>query len=289
MSSYQTDFFGWTQEQTALLKAGRVDRLDVENLVQELERKGAQKRRDLVDRLEKLLARLLKAQLQPGRCGQLAIDRMNRQRVDIRGILKKNPGLQRNLADIVQDAYSKALHSTATQAEIEESIFPKKCSWSGDDILRDDFLPRSRECMGFDGNLAPDACHLWAKQYYNCKQDFQSPDGFSPVPYFLLCRAIELELKSRHLRENDQEDVKKEFGHSLVEPYHALPGLRPYLDDSDMTALKKANSIYEEKEFEYYDSKHVLEGFSSFPDLAILDRIAKKLIDGLPAPADRDA
>jgi hypothetical protein len=53
---------------------------------------------------------------------------------------------------------------------------------------------------GINANLAPDAFHWWATHYYKCRQDFVSPHKFSPVPYFLLCRAIELELKSRHLK-----------------------------------------------------------------------------------------
>ena len=64
-------------------------------------------------------------------------------------------------------------------------------------------------------NMSPDAFHLWAQHYYKCKQDFQNPDRFSPVPYFLLCRAIELEIKSRHLQNMKQEEVKHGFGHNL--------------------------------------------------------------------------
>jgi hypothetical protein len=49
-------------------------------------------------------------------------------------------------------------------------------------------------------NLSPDVFHRYAGHYYKCKQDFVCPDdGSSPVPYFLLCRAIELQIKARHL------------------------------------------------------------------------------------------
>ncbi len=43
-------------------------------------------------------------------------------------------------------------------------------------------------------NLSPDAFHRWAGHYYKCRQDFDSPHRFSPVPYFLLCHSIELEI-----------------------------------------------------------------------------------------------
>jgi hypothetical protein len=49
-------------------------------------------------------------------------------------------------------------------------------------------------------NISSYSFHVWAQHYYKCVQDFQlSPDDFSPVPYALLCQAIELELKARHL------------------------------------------------------------------------------------------
>jgi hypothetical protein len=49
----------------------------------------------------------------------------------------------------------------------------------------------------FDMNLSPHGFRRWAQHFRACRQSFVSPDpGFSPVPYFLNCRAIELELKA---------------------------------------------------------------------------------------------
>ena len=51
--------------------------------------------------------------------------------------------------------------------------------------------------QGSEANLSPDAFHIYAMHYYKCKRDFTPPDNyFSPIPYFLLCRAIELEIKA---------------------------------------------------------------------------------------------
>ena len=63
-----------------------------------------------------------------------------------------------------------------------------------------------------NANISPDAFHRWATHYLKCRKDFQSPHKFSPVPYFLLCRAIELEIKARHLRNSTQSKVKKSYG-----------------------------------------------------------------------------
>lgn len=40
MSTYEQDFYGWTQEQAALLRAGRLNDLDIENLIEEVETMG---------------------------------------------------------------------------------------------------------------------------------------------------------------------------------------------------------------------------------------------------------
>jgi hypothetical protein len=126
-------------------------------------------------------------------------------------------------------------------------------------------------------NLSPDAFHRWATHYYKCYKDFHSPHKFSPVPYFLLSRAIELELKSRHLTTMRQSQVKAEFGHDISAAYLALDGADQVLDATEATVLHQASSIYASKGFEYFNPVDALSGYSKFPDLGIMDRIAVKL------------
>ena len=129
-----------------------------------------------------------------------------------------------------------------------------------------------------DANLSPDAFHRWATHYQKCKKDFQCSDRFSPVPYFLLCRAIELEIKARHLKCKKQVQVKKEFGHDLVKAYNALDPTERILNQSEEHTLRVASDIYNNKDFEYFDPQDALTGYSRFPDLTLLDSIASKLI-----------
>jgi hypothetical protein len=130
---------------------------------------------------------------------------------------------------------------------------------------------------GFEANLSPDAFHRWATHFYQCKQDF-SLQEFSPVPFFLLCRAIELEIKSRHLKHQKQKAVKIKFGHKLLRAYNALDPSERILSPNETQILDAADQIYAGKRFEYFDSEDALLGYSRYPDLSILDSIAKKLI-----------
>jgi hypothetical protein len=62
---YEQDFYAWTQQQTALLRAGQLAQLDVENLIEEIESLGKQERQELENRLGVLLGHLLKWHYQP--------------------------------------------------------------------------------------------------------------------------------------------------------------------------------------------------------------------------------
>lgn len=134
-------------------------------------------------------------------------------------------------------------------------------------------------------NFSPAAFRRWANQFYQCRQSFQCPD-FSPVPYFLLCRAIELQFKAVHLEQlkadhpghQTQYDVKKLFNHKLIKSYEALPAAHRTLSREQLKLLKKADEIYKGKGFEYVNVDHAGLGFSNFPDLSDLDELAKAIM-----------
>jgi hypothetical protein len=132
---------------------------------------------------------------------------------------------------------------------------------------------------GIHVNLSPDAFHRWATHYLKCKKDFQCPHPFSPVPYFLLCRAIELEIKAKHLKTMTQNQVKSRFGHDLVKAYNALAQDEKTLNRSEEDTLQVANTIYNDnKGFEYFSPEDALTGYKRFPKLELLDSLASKLI-----------
>ena len=132
---------------------------------------------------------------------------------------------------------------------------------------------------GINANLAPDAFRKWARHYYACKQTFHIEDRFSPVPYFLLCRAIELQLKSDFLVTQSQEQVKARFDHNLEALYDQLPAVAKVLSTVELKVLRRANAIYKEKEFEYFEPEDALTAFKRYPDLSELDGVVKKIQD----------
>ncbi len=128
-------------------------------------------------------------------------------------------------------------------------------------------------------NLSPHGFRRWAKEYYECYRSFRRTSDFSPVPYFLLCRTIELQLKAIHLEGKRQKDVKEKYGHDLIESYNDLPATRQTLSDEEFSLIQKAGEVYKGKGFEYFNVSHAARGFSNFPELDVLDAIAAKIIE----------
>jgi hypothetical protein len=138
---YEQDFYAWSQEQAALLRAGRTAEADLENIAEEIESMGKTEKRDLVSRLTVLLLHLVKWRFQAmmrGRRWRLSI---RGRRLDIRDLLDQNPSLKPVLAQSVEHAWPRALIEAEKETGLDESNFPVACPWTSEVLLDDDFLP----------------------------------------------------------------------------------------------------------------------------------------------------
>lgn len=129
-------------------------------------------------------------------------------------------------------------------------------------------------------NLSPTLFREYARQYLECRRSFAPDAAYSPVPYFLLCRALELELKARHLESKSRAEVKRLYGHNIKRAYDQLPNDQQILDPSEYKVLSRASEIYDvpNKGFEYVELGDALTKLKHFPSLAVLEGIASKLV-----------
>ena len=141
MINYDQDFYGWTQEQAALLKAGRLNDLDIENLIEEIETMGRSEKRALESSLTVLLVHLLKWQYQPVRRGRSWELTIKTQRIHFIKVLRDNPGLKPTLEQCMMDAYQIATIKASQETGLEENIFPASCPWSWAETVQADFYP----------------------------------------------------------------------------------------------------------------------------------------------------
>ncbi len=139
--TYRTDFYAWTQEQAALLQAEELEKLDLPNLIEEIESLGKRDKRELASRLSVLLTHLLKLRYQLDRKGNSWLRTIRTQRRNIMLVLKDSPSLRREVPDFIADAYPGARKDAAIETKLDISIFPINCPWGVEDVLDDDWLP----------------------------------------------------------------------------------------------------------------------------------------------------
>jgi hypothetical protein len=141
MSTYETDFHDWLEAQVALLQAGQLARLDVPNLIEELESLARRERRELDHRLAALLAELLKWQYQPEhRCASWRW-KINRQRWELALLLKDNPSLAKRLLEFLPDSYESASRVALEETGFLKSPFPAACAYSVAEIMDEGYWP----------------------------------------------------------------------------------------------------------------------------------------------------
>lgn len=141
MNRHDQDFYGWTQEQCQLLRAGRFDEVDVEHLIEEIESMGARERRELKSRLIVLLQHLLKWRFQPSHRGRSWRLTIKDQRRMIPDHLRDNPSLKSGLDTLLAEAYILARGKASDETDIPESGFPEACPWTLQEVLDPAFLP----------------------------------------------------------------------------------------------------------------------------------------------------
>ena len=124
---YEQDFYAWTNRQAELLRAGRFDRADIDNIAEEIEAMGRSEKRELVNRLSQLLLHLLKWRYQPDFRGSSWRLTIEEQRDSIAGHLRDNPSLKSYLDTAMEDAYRWARRRAAHETGLPHETFPAAC------------------------------------------------------------------------------------------------------------------------------------------------------------------
>ena len=136
MNNYETDFYAWSAEQADLLREGQYDKLDMINLIDEVESLGRSERNALISHLTIFFLHLLKKKYQPNfDCRSWDISIKN-SKYKFMEKLGENPGLKSKLHDIFIEAYRDARIEASKETGFDENIFPSHCPFSKEEILR---------------------------------------------------------------------------------------------------------------------------------------------------------
>ena len=133
-AAYERDFYSWSIEQARLLRAGRFEALDRENVAEEIESLGREQFNKLESAFRVLLLHMLKWDHQPdlrSRSWALSIET---QRIEVDDVLTDNPGLKPRTAEAIARAYRKARLEAARETGLSKREFPEPCPYTPDDI-----------------------------------------------------------------------------------------------------------------------------------------------------------
>jgi len=136
---YETDFYGWTIEQSRLLQLGKFDSLDLENLAEEIASLGKQQRQELRNRLGVLIGHLLKWQYQPTKKTRSWQVTIGLQRREIKELLADNPSLQPYLNTAIQVGFSFGIDLVLIETPIKKKYLPTECVYTVEQILDNNF------------------------------------------------------------------------------------------------------------------------------------------------------
>ena len=144
--AYEQDFHQWALQQAELLHKAAFEKLDVTNLIEELQAMSARERRELISRLRVLLMHLLKWQYQPNYPIKTRWQTtINNQRDDISLLLEDSPSLSPKIPEALAKAYPMAVREAAQESGLSLKVFPTECPWTFEQAMIAGFFPNGDE------------------------------------------------------------------------------------------------------------------------------------------------
>lgn len=137
---YDIDFAEWCARTADLVRAGRLDDVDLEHVAEEIEDMGKRDRRAATNRTRALLMHLLKWAAKEEKRFPSWKATITEQRRRLSAIFEDSGSVrayvQKNLAVIYREASKDALSEMGRSQGL-----PVKCPWTVKNILDTDFLP----------------------------------------------------------------------------------------------------------------------------------------------------
>jgi hypothetical protein len=137
---YDTDFYEWCIKMAALLRARRMDEVDIEHVAEEIEDLGKSQQNELESRVAVIIQHLLKMRFQPEKRTRSWDRTVATQRVEIERLLGGNPILRRLLRGVPGSVYDYAVKLTAAETDLPRKTFPPVCPFTPQEIFGDELL-----------------------------------------------------------------------------------------------------------------------------------------------------
>jgi hypothetical protein len=140
-SLYDTDFVEWTASTADLLRAGRLDEVDLEQVAEEIEDLGKRDRDAVRSQMLRMLKHLIKQRFQPERDGASWQTSIGDARGEIWVKMESSPGLRNHLGDSIERIYARAVKDAVREMGLTRSAaaeIPQVCPYSLAELLGED-------------------------------------------------------------------------------------------------------------------------------------------------------
>lgn len=132
--AYEADYFGWLEDQIALLKAGRLTDIDAENVAEEIKDVGGREYDKLENALTALIYNLLKWDLLQDRRSTSAVLSIDAHREQVARLLERSPSLAAESAEALAEAYIYATYDLMRDSDLPGSAFSPQCPYDWETV-----------------------------------------------------------------------------------------------------------------------------------------------------------
>ena len=133
--AYDRDFYGWTLEQAAHIRAGRFAEVDCAKVAEEIETLGHSEFSRLVSFYRLILLHMLKWEHQPNLRSRSWAISIALHRAHAADVLDDNPSLAPRLDEALARAYRLARLEAIRETGLSATAFPAACPFTRDEML----------------------------------------------------------------------------------------------------------------------------------------------------------
>jgi hypothetical protein len=138
-SLYEDDLYAWANRQAELLRAGRLDELDLDHIAEEIDDVGSEICERLESALTILFMHMLKWDFQPERRSRSWEATIREQRKRVATLMRKNPSLKARLAAAQQSGYDYGRDKASGETDIPVETFLETSPYSWQDVTEREF------------------------------------------------------------------------------------------------------------------------------------------------------
>ena len=127
---YDRDIALWSERTVELLRQGRFDKLDLENLIDEVGDLGKRERDRLLSSIRLIMHHLLRWDYQQEKRSRSWLKTIQRERINVQDYLEDTPSLVRLIdKPWIEKAYRTARRHAAIETDLPLETFPKDCPY----------------------------------------------------------------------------------------------------------------------------------------------------------------